>query len=90
MTNRYSMGKLSIITLFERNHSTFEQKQIIDEGSNLLNKIIKFFFSHRTGLARWPDIRSGWASKMAARFKSGPTRSGLTVPLALYRFGWAR
>ena len=33
-------SKLSIITLFERNHITFELKQIIDEESNLLNKII--------------------------------------------------
>ena len=40
LTNVYCTSKLSIITLFERNHSIFELKQIIDEESNLLDKII--------------------------------------------------
>ena len=31
-----------------------EMKQIIEKESNLLNKIISYFFSHRAGLAHWP------------------------------------
>ena len=33
-----------------------EMKQIIEKESNLLNKIISHFFSHRARLARWPAI----------------------------------
>ena len=38
--------------LQERNHPTTEMKKIIEKGSNLLNKIILNFFSHRAELAR--------------------------------------
>ena len=33
-----------------------------------------FFYKHKVGLARWPNIGLGWARKMTVRCQLDPTR----------------